>query len=121
MKFFERARNPEPVIHDSGFTFFHRMCFQGELEIAEMLVEKSAKFGIHLNCKDGNGKTGFHLACEKGRFNIVKMLIQKSNEFHIDLNIQDDSGKTAFHWACFRGHLEVSTNRSKTNRLQGSV
>ena len=74
------------------------MCKLGYTKLAEMLIQKSAKFNIDLNAKDIQGKTGFHWVCIKNETEIAEMLIQKSAELKIDLNAKDQYGITAFDY-----------------------
>ena len=61
-------------------------CENGCLEIAELLMQKSAKLKIELNAKDFDGHTAFHLACKNGHSKIEVLLMQKYAELKIELN-----------------------------------
>ena len=60
----------------NGYTPFHFACNYGNLNIAEMLVQKSVELNIKLNEKEKKeGNTGFHMACIFGKMSVVEMLI----------------------------------------------
>ena len=67
---------------------FQLACKVGNVSVAKLLIQKSAKFNIELNAADREGNTAFHLACIHGNSGIVKMLLQKSSEFNINLNVK---------------------------------
>ena len=63
---------------------FHYACYHGYLVVAEMLVNKSTEFNIHLNT---TLQISFFSACLHSlNTDMAEMLIQKSTKFHIDLN-----------------------------------
>ena len=68
-----------------GQTFFHYACINGHIKIAEILIQKSAKFNIDLNVKDIDENTGFHLACDWGKKNIIDIIMNNSECFKIDV------------------------------------
>ena len=47
-------------------TAFHLACENGHLRTVEILLQKSAIFGIDPNAKSNNGRTGFQYACFEG-------------------------------------------------------
>ena len=69
----ESTKNPNNEI--DGKTPFLLACEYGHIEIAKMMIEKSAEFQIDLNekgnAKDANGDTAFMLACANGHFKVI--------------------------------------------------
>ena len=96
--------------NDYKETPFFLACSNGHLNVAELIMQKSAEHNIDLNTIDDTDMTPFHFACRKRHFNVVEFLIQKSAEYNIDLNFKHSFGWTAFHFACIEG-------RSKTVRM----
>ena len=88
-------------------TAFHHACEEGHLEVAKMIMQRSAELKIELNSENNDGNTGFHLAAIHDRANIVEMIIHKSSELKIDIDSKSFCGWTAFHWACYGGYEEV--------------
>ena len=92
-----------------GRTAFHRACFNGRCNIAELLLENSFKLGIDVNAKCKRITTGLLLACQNGHLKIAKMLMEYSlDTLSIDFNTKDDLGNTAFGHACRNGHSDLA-------------
>ena len=53
-------------VERTGKTAFHLACENGHLRTVEILLQKSAIFGIDPNAKSNNGRTGFQYACFGG-------------------------------------------------------
>merc|ERR1712197_202202 len=51
---------------DFNETPFHLACRYGQAELAEFIMNNSAKLHIDLNAKDNNGWRAFHFACSYG-------------------------------------------------------
>ena len=80
----------------------------GDLEVAEMLMQKSMELNIELNGRDNNkGWTAFHWACFNGSSKIVEMLLQKSGNLNIDLTAIGNNGRTGFQLAKEYGRTEI--------------
>ena len=70
----------------NGETPLHLACKNGNIQLVEMLMEKSEELNIDLNEKMGNdytqpyecGMSAFHLVCKFGKLDMVKMFIEKS-------------------------------------------
>ncbi len=59
--------------NDKGFTFLHIACACGNLDIVELLIDKSVNVGV----KDNDGNMPIHLACSNGHKEIVKLLVNE--------------------------------------------
>ena len=91
---------------------YHNACMNGQLETAEIFMQKSVELGIDLNAKNAYGLTAFHIACTHGHIKIVEILMQKSTELNIMINATDHGPKyshgwTGFHRACAFGNSNV--------------
>ena len=86
-------------------------CSIGKPEMAKLLIELSAKYGIDINVRDNEGRTPFHWTCwmciPMGNPETVKFLIESSTKYDIDLNGRDNIGDTALHLACFGVQTET--------------
>ena len=101
-KMFERLFEAEDIKNPKdrdGKTPFHLVCEYQYFQLVEMILLKSAEYGIDLNAKDRFGKTAFHFACSNVNLDMAQMLMQRSAEFNIDLNVKDIRGETGFHLA----------------------
>ena len=81
-------------------------CMMGQLEIAKILMQKSAAFNLDLNAKNFGGRTAFHWACICGHLEIVKMIIQSD----VDLKIKMKNGSTGFEHAKYVGKYSDMVN-----------
>ena len=64
------------------------MCKLGYTNLAEMLIQKSAKFNIDLNAKNDFGMTAFQSASNQKHEGIVEMMKKNAESFKIDLFLQ---------------------------------
>ena len=71
-----------------GFTAFQQSCIDGNLSLANFLLE----CGADLKVVDYDGRSALHLASERGHLDIVSLLI---NSTCVDVNAKDNSGKKA--------------------------
>ena len=78
-------------------TPFHIACQYGNVNVAELIIEKSFEFKMDLDSKDGLCWTAFLLACVKNQLNVVELIVQKSTKYNIDLTTRENYGRTAFH------------------------
>ena len=70
----------------NGETPLHLACKNGNIQLVEMLMERSDELNIDFNEKTGNNYTqpyecsmsAFHLVCKFGKSDMVKMFIEKS-------------------------------------------
>ena len=96
-----------------GYTPFIEACRKGHIEIVNLLINSSKKYGIDLNYCGSyyHSLTGFMHACFSGHVDIVKLMITSSEKFGIDLNARskdwEDKGQTGFMWACNMGRTNV--------------
>merc|ERR1719445_1201688 len=67
-----------------GCTAWHRACFYGKTETAQIIIKNSKDFAIDLNAKHNDGWTAWHLACRVGKTETAQLIIQNSKEFDID-------------------------------------
>jgi ankyrin repeat protein len=74
---------------NDGFTGFHVACINGNLKVAEFLVQQ----GFDMNAGDHHGCTGFIVACAAGNLSIIWFLLHHGfkniNDFSIDMTALD--------------------------------
>ena len=80
-------------------TAFHQACYHGYLQVAKLLIQKSAQFNIELNARDNEGFTAFHLACMEGRTSTVEIMMNNAKSFKLDLTAIDKGNRTGFQLA----------------------
>ena len=100
----EEIKDPKNSYQETPFLL---ACLNGHLNVAEIIMQKSAELNIDLNMKDYRGLTAFHLACKDEKLNVVDFLVQKSAEYNIALNTKHLYGWTAFHLACNYGYSKM--------------
>ena len=65
--------------------FFEWTAEFGRFEMAQLLIQNSAKFNIDLNYNTGCRMTVFHVACQEDQIEIVELLIKNSIDYDIHL------------------------------------
>jgi len=92
--------NPSLVFgkNKEGFTALHYAASYGYVEIAELLLARSAD----VNAKTGKGDTPLHYAAAYGYGDLVQLLV--SNKANI--NIRDGIGRTPLYDAATGGRIE---------------
>jgi ankyrin repeat protein len=103
---------------DDGRTPLQLAAADGNLEIAQFLLEK----GAVLNIQNGGDSTALHFAAAREQLEMMRFLIDKG----ADLNAQNEEGETPLHWVENKGlepvrllvksgaHLDVQDNRGRT-------
>lgn len=71
-----------------GFTALQQACVDGNLELANFLLER----GADLSLVDSDGRTALHLASEQGHLDIVSLLV---NSACADVNARNGCGQKA--------------------------
>ena len=81
-------------------------------------MNKSGKFNILLDVRDGRDWTPFHWACMGSNANLkmVEMLLRKSDELNIEFNIKDYQGMTPLDFANWSDNPD--TAQTILNRLK---
>lgn len=85
---------------EEGRTALHLAALQGEMQVAEALLNG----GANVDARDKHGDTPLHLAAAKGNLAIVKMLVARG----ADVNARDESGATPLAAAAFYKQTEVA-------------
>ena len=93
--------------NNDGNTGFIWACYNGYIEIVELLLKNNNQLCINVNAINNNGYTGFILACKNGYKEIVELLLQNNNQFSIEVNAKDKYDDTGFIWACYNGNKEI--------------
>jgi len=83
----------------TNWTALHKTSYNGNKEIAELLI----KFGADVNIKDNYNWTALHIASDRGHKEIVELLIKAGG---ININKQDNDGNTVLHYASNYGYKE---------------
>ena len=78
-----------------GRTLLHSACWNGNLKIAELLLEKGAN--IHAAAKDDS--TPLHYACSNGHLEVAKFLLEK----RASIIVKDSTGNIPWDLASNRG------------------
>lgn len=93
----ERGANTEAVEGNEGFTALAISCFQGNLEIANALINA----GADVRATTSNGRSMIFLASSTASYSNVGSdeLLQLLVELGADINLPDDAGFTALSYA----------------------
>ena len=73
----------------------------GQVEVVEILLDRSEIKDTDFNARDSLGMTIFMWACWDGHKDVVKGLLDHPASNSIDINGKDNFGWTAFSEACF--------------------
>jgi hypothetical protein len=84
------------------FVAFSNVCANGNIPIAELLLQKFNENTTNKRLSDGNYNHFLTLACKKGHLAMVKWLFQKS--ISMELPIGDNTNQTIFSCAYMNGH-----------------
>jgi ankyrin repeat protein len=86
-------------INEYGNTALISACFEGQLELAQILLEHDAD----PNIANTEGNTALMFACDKGYVEIVKLLLQ----YKADVNMKDEDNSTALFDACAGDFIDI--------------
>ena len=86
---------------DDDWTPLRHTCWDGDLEIATLLIEA----GANVNAENKHGWTPLSAACTVGDLEMVTLLIEAG----ADVNAKNMNGNTPLHVACSEGRLEIAT------------
>ena len=95
------------VTYTCGWTGFHCACQNGQLEIAEFLMENSDTFDIDVTGAKPFYGTVFHLACQSRHLGVANFLMKNYVALNIDFNSKNEDGHTSFHVACINGSTDI--------------
>jgi ankyrin repeat protein len=89
------------LIHSKylGDSLLHQAAWQGQTEIAKLLIEK----GANVNAQNEEGNTPLHFAAWEGQTETVKLLIEKG----ANVNAQNEEGNSPLHLAAMFGKTET--------------
>jgi ankyrin repeat protein len=94
------------VADDQGLTALHYAAFDGNKELARVLIEHRPAGLVLLEA--AGGETSLFVACSKGHIEVAKILIEAGGEaLEALLFKRQKNGSTCLHAACMRGHLEL--------------
>jgi hypothetical protein len=98
--------NPTIDISALDDEIFRLACRNGQLHVAQWLLQVSTEKGQDINIS-ANNEEAFRCACMYGHLELAQWLLQVSKERGQDINISA-LNEFAFWWACSNGHLEVA-------------
>ena len=84
---------------ENGYSALHYSCDQGNLKIAEILVNANS----NLNIRTNSYMTPLHLSTKRGFFDITKLLI----EHGANINVIDNEKNTPLHYICMNNHIDL--------------
>ena len=82
---------------DRGYTGLHYACRNGNIEVAQLLLDNKAN--MNMKTTDEN-ETPITLACQESHLHIIKLLISRG----CNINVSGAKGKTGLHYACLNRH-----------------
>ena len=82
-------------------------CIDGNVDLAEMLLNHPKSDEITVNARCFNGMTALMYACKLGHTKVVELLLNHSDSKNINLNALCRSNRNAFIYACEYGQTET--------------
>ncbi|WP_341816186.1 ankyrin repeat domain-containing protein [Wolbachia endosymbiont (group B) of Elophila nymphaeata] len=97
----DETQKDEDWEHDyQGCTPLHVAVFNGQLEVAKILVN----CGADVNAMSTDWQeTPLHMAVQSGKLNVIKFLVEKG----ADVNAKEERGRAPLHTAAYSGKLDV--------------
>lgn len=96
----DNVENDFNVCDDHSFTLLHWACWDGKLNLVEMLIQRGAKINSLNMCND----TPLHCAVKNGHYDVVCYLIK----FKANVNAANLHGNTALHYACYHSFIDIA-------------
>ena len=93
---------PPDCVDGDGKTPLHLSCFNGDLKIATLLLDRGSNA---IDEKDGDGETPLFLSCF-GHLEIATLLLDRGSTA---IDEKEDHGDTPLLLSCRRGELEIAT------------
>lgn len=96
----DNIENDISIVDDHGFSLLHWACWDGRLNIVDLILKQGGKLDSLNNAND----TPLHEACKHGHLDVVNFLIKN----RASLNVTNIHGNTPLHYACHFGYIDVS-------------
>ncbi|CAF0995177.1 unnamed protein product [Brachionus calyciflorus] len=97
------------LVDDHGFSLLHWACWDGHLNIVEILVNKGAKINSLNKCED----TPLHNACQNNHLNVALYLLKNK----ANINAVNFHGNSPLHYACHYDYQELALNLIQNGAL----
>jgi len=100
-----------------GFTPFIVACWNGHIEVVNLMITTSKEYGIDLNACSDHGWTGFFQACLKPHTEIVKLLVGNRTKYGINIHQKTrppgEAPRTA--WKIVNGRFQHCSKENKAS------
>ena len=90
--------------HQFSHRLFNIILNNGDIYDIEMLLLKSSRMNINLNCLQYNGQSLLHLCCLYNRLDLLKLFVEFGN---CDILTINHDGWLPLHIAVYLGHMNI--------------
>jgi ankyrin repeat protein len=90
--------------HQFAHRLFNTILHNGDIYDIKILLLKSSRINIDLNCLEYNGQSLIHLCCFYNRLDLLKLFIEIGN---CDMLTMNRDGWLPLHIAVYLGHMNI--------------
>lgn len=90
--------------HQFAHRLFNKIRQNGDIYDIQMLVFKSCRININLNCLEHNGQPLVHLCCLYNRLDLLKFFVEFG---HCDILTMNRDGWLPIHIAVYLGYMDI--------------
>jgi integrin-linked kinase len=95
----DNIENDISIVDDHGFSLLHWACWDGRLNIVDLILKQGGK----IDCVNNANDTPLHEASKHGHLDVVNYLIKNK----APLNVTNTHGNTPLHYACHFGYTDI--------------
>jgi integrin-linked kinase len=105
----DNIENDFNICDDHSFSLLHWACWDGKLNLVELLIQRGAKINSLNKCND----TPLHCAVKNGHLEVTRYLIR----YKINVNATNLHGNTPLHYACYHSYIDIATELINSGAL----
>jgi ankyrin repeat protein len=90
--------------HQFAHRLFNSILHKQDIYDIKILLLKSSRININLNCLEYNGQSLVHLCCLHNRLDVLKLFVEYGN---CDVLVMNHDGWLPLHIAAYLGHMNI--------------